>query len=412
MKDYVVLARKIPILIIITSKSLIYGIAILVVLVIRMIRPLVLFRFGKLHSDRIGHFAANTEMYLCERDSGINTHSYFNLDFFCFDELICNDQLATMWRRHLYILPSWALEAIRRVNRIIPGGAFHEISVTQSDRDVNNLYDQLPPHLTFTVEEEERGKAGLLAMGIPINSRFVCLNVRDSAYLDAHQEKDWSYHNYRDSSISNYLLAAEELADRGYLVIRMGARVHSEMKCNHQGVIDYATNGMRNDFMDIYLCAKCEFMISTGEGLICVPKLFRRPVVVVNLVPLGYYFSYYANLIGLTKHHFLLAESKELTLKEIFTQGVGFSLRTADFHSRGIQLVENTPEEIRDVAVEMAERLNGTWQVQHEDEFLQRRFWEIFPVDAVDIDAGKPLHGAIHARFGAAFLRNNKSWLE
>jgi len=45
--------------------------AIPIVLIIRVLRPLVLMRFGQLNSLPIGIFAAGTEMYLCERDAGL-----------------------------------------------------------------------------------------------------------------------------------------------------------------------------------------------------------------------------------------------------------------------------------------------------------------------------------------------------
>src|SRR5438132_1828901 len=41
-------------------------------LALRAIRPWLLIRIGILTSERIGHLAANTELYLCERDAGIN----------------------------------------------------------------------------------------------------------------------------------------------------------------------------------------------------------------------------------------------------------------------------------------------------------------------------------------------------
>ena len=86
-------------------------------------------------------------------------------------------------------------------------------------------------------------------------------------------------------------------------------------------------------------------------------------------------------------------------------------MQTSDYESKGIKLIENTPEEIRDVVMEMTDRLNGTWQLHEDDEALQRRFWEIFPIDAVGAK-GRPLHGEIRARFGAHFLRNNRDWFK
>ena len=80
-------------------KLLLYILALPAVLVIRMIRPLLLERWGGLISTRIGHFAANTEMYLCERDAGINVPKQRHVDIFYMESSICNQQLAIIWKR-------------------------------------------------------------------------------------------------------------------------------------------------------------------------------------------------------------------------------------------------------------------------------------------------------------------------
>lgn len=409
-----VLARKVKQAFQVVPMLPLYILAVPAVLLIRLIKPWLLVRWGGLISDRIGHFTANTEMYLCERDAGINVPEQRHVDlFYLSGKPICNHQLATMWRRVLRIWPTWLLTPISRANRLIPDGARNEIgNNTQHDRDVHNLLDRFPPHLEFTPDEESRGGAGLQAMGIPPGTPFVCLNVRDSAYLDAHQLYDWSYHNYRDSDIQNYVLAAEELASRGYFVIRMGAKVREAMKTAHPKVIDYATNGRRSDFMDIYLGAKCEFCISVGSGFDTVPLVSRRPIAYVNMVPLAYLYTFRRQFLGITKHHYSVQENRELVLSEIFTHDVAFHALASNYESKGIKLIENTPQEISDVVIEMSERLNGTWQAHEDDEELQRRFWEIFSKGLVAVIDGRHLHGEIRARFGAAFLRNNRDWLQ
>lgn len=408
---HAVLFRKMKLLLL---KVLFLVPAIPAVMVIRLIKPWLLVRYGQCPSVRIGNFAANTEMYLCERDAGINKPMQRHVDLFFVVNPICNQQLLIMWKRVLRIWPAQILAPIVSVNRLIPGGAIHEIgNNTHGPIDVHNLLDRFPPHLQFTAEEKARGEAGLRAMGIPAGVPFICLIVRDSAYLDSHvPTKDWSYHNFRDSDIQNYVLAAEELAERGYFVIRMGAKVHEAMKTTHPMVIDYATNGMRSDFMDIYLGAKCAFCISTGTGWDGIPMILRRPIVVVNLVTLGYLFTSRAEFLSIPKKHIFKKSRKELTLREIFSLGVGLTQFGHECESKGVGFIENTPEEIRDVAVEMAERLNGTWQPHEDDEALQKRFWEIFPTDAVHPSCGWPIHGEIRARLGAAFLRNNRAWLQ
>ncbi len=383
------------------------------VLLIRMLRPWLLVRWGGLINSRIGHFAANTELYLCERDAGLNNPGQRYVDVFYLLSSNCNEQLAVMWKRVLHIAPSWLLSPVSKANRLLPGGVCHNVgSNAQHDRDIHNLLDRFPAHLEFTPAEEERGRDGLLKMGIPPDASFVCLIVRDSAYLEELESRDWSYQNYRDSNIQNYVPAVEKLAERGYFVIRMGSRVRDAMNSTHRRCIDYAFNGMRNDFMDIYLGAKCSFCVSTGTGFDAVPLIFRRPIAYVNMVPLGYLFTFRTGFLGITKHHRLATDHRELTLREIFSLGVGFCQETAAYTAKGVILEENSPEEILDLVTEMDERLRGCWQSSADDEELQRRFWEIYPTDAVDVHQGRPLHGEIRARFGSKFLRKNPAWLQ
>jgi len=392
-----------------------YFIAIFSVLIIRTIRPWLLVRVGSLVSSRIGHFAANTELFLCERDAGINVPHQHHINIFQFQyKPICNQQLAVMWKKLFNIWPTWILSPIIQINRLIPGGLLHEITQnTQHDRDVHNLLSQIPQHLKFTLEEEVKGSAGLQSLGIPKDGLFVCLTVRDSSYLAAHLiGSDFSYHNYRDANVQNYVLAAEELVNRGYYVIRMGAKVLTAINSNNPKIIDYATNGMRTDFMDIYLGAKCEFCVTQGSGFDAIPAVFRRPILQVNAVPLGYCYTWGPNAVFMTKHHIDNVSGCELSMREIFSRGVGFSLHTSDFESKGVCLIENSAEEIRDAVIEMSDRLAGVWKETSDDDFLQTSFWKVFPINAVDPEKDKPLHGQIHSRFSAAYLRARPWWVE
>lgn len=386
-------------------------------LAIRLLRPWLLIRINPLFSSRIGHFAANTELYLCERDAGINVPKRRYVDLCYFDGRSANKQLEIMWGRHLTIWPAWLLGPVLRLNTAFPGGSIHEVgNNTQNDRDVHNLLDRMPPHLSFTPEEDLRGKAGLKAMGIPDGSEFICLIVRDSLYLKSIAPNGnpdyYDYHNHRDCDVQNYVLAAEALADLGYYVIRMGAVVKAAFYSSHPKVIDYATNGMRSDFMDIYLGAKCKFCISNSTGFDAVPYIFRRPIVYVDHVPLAIVTTFSSKFLITTKKHWLHGKGRLMTFREIFDSGAAYFLHSKQYADMGIDLIESTRGEIAAVVLEMEGRLKGTWQTTEEDEELQRRFWEIYPVNARDADRNRPLHGKIRARFGCQFLRDYRECLE
>ena len=70
--------------------------AIPIVVASRLIRPWLLVRWGSLPSLRIGHFALNTELYLCERDLGINMPGQRFVDCFFIGPPICNQPSAKM----------------------------------------------------------------------------------------------------------------------------------------------------------------------------------------------------------------------------------------------------------------------------------------------------------------------------
>lgn len=394
------------------SRFLGYSLAVPLLIVFRLISRYYLVRFGLLISQRIGHFAANTEIYLCERDVGINAPAQSHFDLFCMSEPVSNHQLAKMWKRTLHVGPTWLLAPLIRLNRLLPGGRKHEVGPnTQSDRDVFNLLDRRPAHLAFTLEEQAIGERSLRDMGVSRDARIVCLIVRDDAYLSEHILNDWSGHSHRNSSIHHYALVAKELAVRGYTVVRMGAKVSEAFTVEHPCVIDYATNGMRSEFMDIYLGKKCEFCVSTGTGWDAVPAwLFRKPIVYVNYSVIGLAPTFCENCIFVPKKYRDLQTKSVLSLREILMRGASLVTNKNKLNKFGIELVENTDIEILDAVLEMAERLNNSWVPHEDDEDLQRRFKELFPVNAKDERSGRPLHGEIRARIGAAFLRENREY--
>jgi len=313
--------------------------------------------------------------------------------------------LKKMWDRVLKIWPSHLSTLIELLNSKLPDGELYSIRMPNNDRDVNNVLELVPPHLSFTRDEEEYGRIKLQSMGISSQSLFVCFVGRDPNYLKlVYADLDTSYHDYRNTDIKNYILAAEELVNRGYYTIRMGSAVVEVLDSNNPRIIDYATNGQRSDFMDIYLGAKCHFFISVGTGIDAIPAIFRRPIVYVNYVPLEYALSWDKNNIIIFKKHWLDKEKRFLSFREILESGAGRFLYTNQYVDMGITLVENTPDEIRDVVIEMEERLKGTWKTTKEDEILQRKFWSLYK--------SSELHGKIYSRIGADFLRTYQALLD
>ena len=376
------------------------------ILFVRLINRFIKIRFGPIRSDLIGHLAFAPEYYSTEKDVD-KSKSY---DYFYYQTpKLPNLFLEKMYKRVLKIHP--IIKYCDRLNRLIPGWKKHYLYLHGSPpRDIRNLFMRSSCHIEFSKEEIREGERYLKKIGLQDDQKYICMIARDPMYKNTYQymiKKDWSYHSYRDSNINNYLKAAEKLTECNYLVLRIGKGVNSNIVTNNAKIIDYSSSEDRDDFLDIFLSAKCNFFLVGEAGLSSVPNAFRVPIVFVNFAAIEYVYSWNSNIITIFKKFWLKEEKRFMTFKEIFSSGAGQFLRTDQYENLGIDLVENTPEEILDASIEMHSRLEGNWDSSNEDEDLQKQFWDIFPNDRLT-RRGKRLHGKITARIGSKYLRENK----
>ena len=156
--------------------------SILFILLIVIIRPLLTVRFGLLHSDRIGHFLINTELFFCEEKFFKNKKRV--LDLFYFPTIPCNFQFAKMLKRKILILPKIIIRPFCLITRKF---SFLSVHVTgksiAGDYDVKNVLDKYKTQIKFTKNEITFGLNQLSKMGVKNNHKIICLAIRDDSYL-------------------------------------------------------------------------------------------------------------------------------------------------------------------------------------------------------------------------------------
>lgn len=385
-----------------------------VVLFIYVLRPLVLLRFVVFQqSERIGAFVPSIAYFSLV--SSRSTKRFRTTDFVSISSRGANSQCVVMLKRQVRIMPlPWLWLFLERACHFWTRSEVHRVSVTPELKQFPQLSGNSGV-LVFNATDQNRGKSLLEALGIPVGSAWVCIHNRDSTYLDKSVSAtrlvaggSWAYHSYRDFAVQMLAQAAEELASRGYYVLRMGAEVEEEFVSTDARIIDYASTALRSDFADIYLLANCAAYLGSDSGIFTVPLVFGKPTFLVNF-PLAYCPQMTCtNSDPFIPKHLWHPETQHfLALREVFEIKLLFAGETRIYDEAGLELICNTPEEIRDLAVELDERLKGTWKPDAEDERLQTRFWEIFrqycPPDLV---------GGVQARIGSAFLRQNRYLLD
>ena len=152
-------------------------------------------------------------------------------------------------------------------------------------------------------------------------------------------------------------------------------------KKNHpeKKVIDYAFHNKKGDFADIYLMANCRFAVFPESGICNVPEIFHRPMVYVNYA--SFFWPSWWSVKGLKifKRFKCLNSGEILPYKKVYDDfPVRQLVKTGNWSSVGLDLLQNSSEEIRDAVWEMDQRLNGEWEEKDEDLKLQARYWKMF----------------------------------
>ena len=185
--------------------------------------------------------------------------------------------------------------------------------------------------------------------------------------------------------------------------MRIGAVVKEKIKSSNPNIIDYATSGQRTDFLDVYLGANCHFFLCSDSGIGIVPELLRRPVVYVNWIQLDVLSTWTLHALVIPKKFYLKKEDRYLTFREIIGSELGTAMHAEIYEEHGVELIENTPEEIMAVVWQMEKQLAGTWKTTQEDEALQQQFWSVY---------GNHHLKSPNFRIGTMYLRKNRNLLE
>ncbi len=365
-------------------------------------------------NSRFGEFAINTELSILNSLEDDANKKIKSINVFCLQHHTSSNMfLESLLRRQQFVISGtfgWLI--LFFIKKISPKYLLQ--STTTSDG--LGLLLKYPASFAFSVDEIRRGFDFLNSLGLKKESRYVCLNVRDSSFLANSnpmgwsKNKDWSYHSYRDSDIANYVSAAEKLAEMGYTVFRMGALVNKSLNSMHPMVIDYATNGMRSEFLDLFLGAHCTFCVSTGTGWDTIPQIFRRPTLYVNLIPVVLGDCINRDLLIYPKVLLDRDSHNELKLNEICDRKGPELCDTKMYDEVGISIRDMSVEELVQAVTEMAARVEGRFVPTEQQKSMQEKLrHELMTNPKVQPSPG---FYPIRAEYASCFLSNYPNFLD
>jgi len=359
------------------------------------------FRHVTAVTDRVGHLALEPDCLLKEQALGRIARRKWIL--LAPPGGVANEHLLEYWARHFivvrnalacFVIASMSGAGVMRFDasryvRVLGG--------TQGAYRAYAEWGERAPVLELTSEDDAWGRTMLERLGVPQGAWFACVHAREAGFSPTDEEVQ----SYRNSRIENAFEAIREITGRGGWVVRIGDPSMRALPPMPR-VVDYARHPLKSPRLDVYLCARARFILGSTSGIALVGTVFGVPCALANVIPVST-LAYGPRDVSIP----MLLRSDELgrslTLGEILGSDVGNYLYNALYEKKGIRPQENTPGDIRDLAAEMLDRLDGTYAFDEADADRQRQARALW----------KPGHYGYGsaATIGASFLRNHPELL-
>lgn len=251
------------------------------------------------------------------------------------------------------------------------------------------------PLLTISSDLENRALSGLCGVGFPRDAWFIALHVRESTSIRYHS----LLHDSLNADIIDYMPAVNEIVRRGGWVVRLGDPTMKKLP-PMQNVLDYCHSDIRSDWMDIYLLAKCRFLLGTSSGPAYIPPIFGTPCVLTNWWPPAQK-PWHPQDIFVPKR-IRINQQHRLTLAQSLDEPFGYCNSKPYLKQKNAIIEGNTPDDIFSAVTEMLDRLDGATYYSEQD--IRRRnnadrIYESFGIRGM-------------AQISRDFLRNNRDFLE
>lgn len=350
-------------------------------------------RFIRMTERAIGHLCIEPDCYIKEGILGLRP-AYTTI-MLAPPEKISNRYLLTYWKKYLKVITSPAICFLLKPFELNSLTCYKTYDFAYSPAraaapEIQKKFAGRAALLSLTAEDRARGWEVLKKWGMTQDSWFICAHCREDGFLGDIGQSN------RNATIANYFPAMDMVVEKGGWIVRMGDPSMSMIPAM-KNVIDYAHTDIKCDWMDVFLAGSCRFFLGSDSGLYHLAGVFGVPAAIANYSHMSGALPYGTRDLGIPKLIWSEKEKRYLSFREILDSDISCFLQDKNFEDAGLKAVENSGEDIRDLAHEMLGRLEGRWQTTEEDERLQESFKSLM----------KPTHYSYGAasRIGRDFLR-------
>ena len=328
------------------------------------------YRYVNIFVDRIGHLAIEPDILI--KSQLLGEIKNFTPIVLAPKYRVSNNHLLRYWKNYLVIIQNPIACLILRsiffwgIGEFSVSKFMRNIGSNQSGFAISSRWGNRDPLLKASKEDEQWLKESLDQLGLPEGSWFVCIHNREGGFspIDEHIQ------HHRNCDIENMRGAIEEITLRGGWVIRLGDPTMKAFKNPPSNYIEYAHSKLKSERMDILLCAKAKFLLGNTSGIALVASVFGTPCALSNMTPISA-LGIGKKDISIPKLYYSYDLKRILTISELISMNLE-SCQYANFYdAKKISLIENSNEEIRELALEMFDNLGS---FTNEADPLQEQF--------------------------------------
>jgi len=352
--------------------------------------------------NRIGHLACNNHILLSSLDTGRR-----RVLIGVYEGDPASPQLLKMLKRNFIFMTSNAWIRTLLEHPIIQESGYYVDGHFTTDAVVPvQSVDTGKRFFRWTETEKRQGQYLLSELGLA-GEWFISVHNRDKVYLDTVAKGiDWKYHKFRDCEIDTYGLACQYITELYGNVIRVGAVAEKRLSCaDNKSIIDLPFSTANTDFLNMYILSESKFLLGATSGIPGVALAFGTPAAVANWAHIELLTCFRKGDYFIPKRLWLNEQGRYLSLSEILNSGIGRIIRSEILTSAGVEMVDNTAEDILALCREMNLRIDGAWIDTDEDKVLQAQFRAI-------IDQPQFLCNGSGAEIATSFLRKYNEWSE
>lgn len=329
--------------------------------------------------DRIGHLLVEPDCFI--KEFLLKQKKIPIALFLAPKNQVANLEVIKQWKKYFIIIQNPI------VCRVLMPLAFHPIismdtkkyaavhSETATSFIINNKWGTRKSLFSLSEEENRIGSKILNEIGVSDSDWFVCIHNRESGY-DKYQSPDEKVlHDFRNFPCSDFYSAVDYICSMGGVCIRMGD--NNMTPVSYPGIIDYALNPLRSDFMDLYIASRAKFFLGSTSGAANLSMVFGVPIAAVNITPItsatmGHKDLFIPMLIRDKKSNELVS------FKDIFSSPISNYRIAEDWYNSNFILEKNTPKDILELVKEIFERIEGCYKEDSEAALLCENFKLLF----------------------------------